>query len=128
MYSQCFSDWVNQVSELTEEEVVTIDGKSICGSTDSSRPKSAVHMVSAYASDNRVCLRPKVVDAKSNEITTIPMLLELLTIKGCVVTIDTMGCQVDIFKAIIKSRVMWVKSLKRRIVRELFKPSAFLIK
>jgi len=112
MFSQCFADWVNQVSELTEGEVIAIDGKSICGSADSSRPKSAVHIVSAYASDNRVCLRQKVVDTKSNEITAIPKLLELLTIKGCVVTIDAMGCQADISKDIINSEADYVLAVK----------------
>ena len=112
VFGQCFTDWVNQVSELTEGEVVSIDGKSICGSADSDRPKSAVHIVSAYASDNRVCLGQKAVDTKSNEITAIPKLLELLTVNGCVVTIDAMGCQTGIAKSIVKSGADYVLAVK----------------
>lgn len=112
VFGECFVDWINQVSSLTEGEVVAIDGKSICGSADSEKPKSAVHIVSAYASDNRVCLGQKAVDTKSNEITAIPKLLELLTIKGCVVTIDAMGCQTGITKDIIKSGADYVLAVK----------------
>ncbi len=112
VFGQCFTDWINQVSELTKGEVVAIDGKSICGSADSDKPKSAVHIVSAYASDNRVCLGQKAVDSKSNEITAIPKLLELLTIKGCVVTIDAMGCQTEIVESIVKSEADYVLAVK----------------
>ncbi len=111
-FSRCFIDWVNQVSELTEGEIVAIDGKSICGSAESGKPISAVHIVSAYASENRVCLGQKAVDTKSNEITAIPKLLDLLTIKGCVVTIDAMGCQTDIAEDIIKSGADYVLAVK----------------
>ncbi len=89
------------IYELTKGEVIAIDGKSICGSADSDCPKSAVHLVSAYASNNRVCLGQKSVDIKSNEITAIPKLLDLLTVRGCVVTIDAMGCQTDIVENIV---------------------------
>ena len=119
VFNQCFADWINQVSELTEGEVVAIDGKTICGSADSGKSKSAVHIVSAYASSNRICLGQKAVDTKSNEITAIPKLLELLTIKGCVVTIDAMGCQTDIAEDIIKSGADYVLAVKSN-QKELF--------
>lgn len=80
-------------------EVVAIDGKLMCGSADSDKPRSAVQKVSA--SDNRRCLGQKTVDTKSNKITNISKLQEILSIKGCVVTIETMGCQTNIAESII---------------------------
>ncbi len=111
-FNKCFINWVNEISELTDGEVIAVDGKTIRGSGDSDSSKSAIHMVSAYASQNRVCLGQKVTDMKSNEITAIPKLLDLLTIKGCVVTIDAMGCQTDIADKIIKSEADYVLAVK----------------
>lgn len=111
-FSICFANWINQISELTAGEVIAIDGKTICGSGDSSTAKSAIHVVSAYASQNRVCLGQITTDTKSNEITAIPKLLDLLTIKGCVVTLDAMGCQTDIANKIIKSEADYVLAVK----------------
>ncbi len=92
-FNQCFVDWINSISKLTEGEVVAIDGKTIRKSNNKSVGKSAYHMVSAYASENRVCLGQEVVDEKHNEITAIPKLLDTLAIKGCIVTLDAMGYQ-----------------------------------
>ncbi len=101
-FSECFTNWINTVSSLTEGEVIAIDGKSICGSGDSGNPKSALHVVSAYATENKLCLGQVTVDKKHNEIVAIPKVLELLAIKGCVVTIDAMGCQKEIASQIVK--------------------------
>lgn len=111
-FGKCFSSWINHISKLTEGEVVAIDGKTICGSGDSSISKSAIHVVSAYASENRVCLGQNAVDEKSNEITAIPKLLKLLTLKGCVITIDAMGCQTNIAEDIIDSGADYVLAVK----------------
>lgn len=111
-FTKCFINWINKISELTEGEVIAIDGKTICGSGDSGISQSAIHVVSAYASHNRVCLGQEATDLKSNEITAIPKLLDLLTIKGCVVTIDAMGCQIDIANKIIKSEADYVLAVK----------------
>ncbi|GHV41786.1 hypothetical protein FACS1894179_10190 [Bacteroidia bacterium] len=92
---QCFMDWTRSVADLCANEVVAIDGKSMCGSRTSDK-KSIVHMVSAWAEKNHIVLGQTKVDEKSNEITAIPKLLELLVLKGCIVTIDAMGCQKDI--------------------------------
>lgn len=100
-FSKCFTDWVNSIAELSQGEVVAIDGKSICKSGDKEKGKSALHVVSAYAVENRLCLGQEVVDEKSNEITAIPKLLDLLAIKGCIVSIDAMGCQKEIAKKIV---------------------------
>ena len=88
-----FISWVNAASQLTDGEVVAIDGKTVRRSFQTGNRKSAIHMVSAWACQNNLVLGQRKVNAKSNEITAIPALLELLELKGCIVTIDAMGCQ-----------------------------------
>ena len=111
-FSACFRDWVNSMAEFTGGEVVAIDGKTICGSADKTSGKSALHVVSAYASGNRLCLGQEVVSEKSNEITAIPALLKLLTVKDCIVTIDAMGCQKNIAGAIIEKEANYILMVK----------------
>jgi predicted transposase YbfD/YdcC len=106
-----FIQWTRSVACLTEGEVISIDGKSICGSRDKNK-KSIVHMVSAWAGVNNIVLGQVKVDDKSNEITAIPELLNLLVLKGCIVTIDAMGCQKDIAKAIISQEADYILALK----------------
>jgi len=111
-FSACFRDWVNSMAEFTGGEVVAIDGKTICGSDDKVSGKSALHVVSAYASGNRLCLGQEVVAEKSNEITAIPALLKLLTVKDCIITIDAMGCQKSIAGAIIEKEADYILMVK----------------
>ena len=111
-FTDCFTNWINSISELNESEVVPIDGKTIRNSNDDSSCKSAIHLVSAYASENRVCLGQVAVSEKSNEITAIPKLLDILTIKGCIVTIDAMGCQKKIAEKIIKKDADYILMVK----------------
>lgn len=111
-FSACFRDWVNSMAEITGGEVVALDGKTICGSDDKNSGKSALHVVSAYACGNRLCLAQQVVAEKSNEITAIPALLKLLTVKDCIITIDAMGCQKNIAGAIIKKEADYVLMVK----------------
>lgn len=111
-FSACFRDWVNSIAELTGGEVVAIDGKTICGSGDNLSGRSALHVVSAYASGNRLCLGQEAVAEKSNEITAIPALLELLTIKDCIITIDAMGCQKTIAEKIIEKEANYILMVK----------------
>ena len=108
---KCFLDWVRSVSRLTKGEVVSIDGKSICGSRDKGS-KSIVHMVSAWANANHMVLGQVKVNEKSNEITAIPKLLEVLELEGCIVTIDAMGCQREIAKKIIKKKADYILAVK----------------
>jgi predicted transposase YbfD/YdcC len=96
---------------LTQNEVIGIDGKAMCGSRDKNK-KSIVHMVSAWAGVNHIVLGQVKVDDKSNEITAIPELLNLLVLKGCIVTIDAMGCQRDIAAAIISGEADYILGLK----------------
>ncbi len=111
-FAKCFSNWVNSISELTKGEVVAVDGKTIRRSGDGSLGKSPLHVVSAYASGNRVCLGQEAVSGKSNEITAIPELLKVLDIKGCTVTIDAMGCQKKIAKQVLDSGADYILMVK----------------
>ncbi len=93
---RCFLGWVQQIVEATGAQVIPIDGKTIKGSYDRNHKQSALHVVSAWASEHRLLLGQVKVASKSNEITAIPALLELLDISGCIITLDAMGTQTQI--------------------------------
>jgi len=111
-FSRCFTLWVKAISEVTEGEVVAIDGKTLRRSFDRASSKAAIHMVSAWASKNSLVLGQVKTEEKSNEITAIPKLLEILHLEGCIVTIDAMGCQKAIVQAIVDKGADYVISLK----------------
>lgn len=110
--STCFIDWTNSINQLNTGEVIAIDGKRLRGSHDRYNNKAAIHMVSAFACDNGISLGQVTTNAKSNEITAIPELLNLLSIKGCTVTIDAMGCQKHIVKNILKNEANYILAVK----------------
>jgi predicted transposase YbfD/YdcC len=99
-----FIQWVQAVNEVTGGQIVPIDGKKLRRSHDKTLGKNAIHMVSAWAAENHVVLGQVKVDDKSNEITAIPQLLDLLEISGCIVTIDAMGCQREIARKIVEDK------------------------
>jgi predicted transposase YbfD/YdcC len=105
-----FLSWVRSVAQKTKGEIISIDGKTVCGSRDAKA--KAIHMVSAWANANQLVLGQVKTDEKSNEITAIPTLLEMLELKGCIVTIDAMGCQKDIAKQITEAKADYVFGLK----------------
>jgi predicted transposase YbfD/YdcC len=111
-FQACFMRWIAAVSEVISGQVVAIDGKVLRRSHDKGIGQAAIDMVSAWATANRLVLGQVKVDQKSNEITAIPQLLEALEISGCIVTIDAMGCQVDIAKKIIERGADYVLGLK----------------
>jgi predicted transposase YbfD/YdcC len=111
-FHQCFLGWVSQLSQVVSGMLVAIDGKTIRGSHDTALGRSALHMVSAWASANRIVLAQQAVNSKSNEITAIPELLEMLHLDGATVTIDAMGCQTEIVKTIINKNAEYVVALK----------------
>jgi len=111
-FGACFMAWVKAVMKITEREVIAIDGKTARGSRDEESGKAAIHMVSAWAQKNNLVLGQVKVDEKSNEITAIPELLQILAIKGCIITIDAMGCQKEIAKKIVKNGADYVLALK----------------
>jgi hypothetical protein len=96
----CFLEWVKEVAKLTKGEVVSIDGKTLRG-TQNRKGKTFVHRVSAWAPANNLVLGQVKVDDKSNEITAIPNLLDVLMLNDCIATIDAMGCQTEIAEKII---------------------------
>ncbi len=111
-FSKCFTKCINSVSVLTKGEVIAVDGKTIRGSASSDIKNSAIHVVSAYATENRLCLGQETVNKKENEIIAIPKLLELLAINGCIVTIDAMGCQKKVAKAILDRGADYILMVK----------------
>jgi predicted transposase YbfD/YdcC len=111
-FEKCLLSWIKSLHEITAGQVVAIDGKTLRRSFDKAAGKSAIHMVSAWASANHISLGQVVVDAKSNEITAIPKLLQILEISGCLVTIDAMGCQTEIADKIIESGADYVLAVK----------------
>lgn len=94
------------------EGVIAIDGKTLCNSGDEFRQTSPLHIVHAFATENQLLLGQLATNAKSNEITAIPELLKMLTIKGNVITIDAMGCQKEIVKQIREREGDYVIALK----------------
>ena len=107
---QCFLEWIRAVSGITEGRIISIDGKCLRGSKGNNT--SFVHMVSAWCNTNNMVLAQEKVDEKSNEITAIPALLEKLKIKGCIVTIDAMGCQRSIAEKIVEGEGDYLLSVK----------------
>lgn len=99
-FQKRFMRWVGQVFEVTKGQVVALDGKTLRGSHDKAIGKEAIHLVSAWASENGLVLGQRQVAGKSNEITAIPELLALLNVTGCIVTIDAMGCQTALAQTI----------------------------
>ena len=95
-FIQCFVHWVQSIHAVTQGVVIAVDGKTVRASLDRASGQNPLHVVSAWASENRVALGEVMVDEKSNEITAIPKLLALLELKGAIITIDAMGCQKDI--------------------------------
>lgn len=109
---KCFIQWVQSKLNLAADGVVSIDGKAQRGTAKKGSPHSFVHIVSAWAATHHLTLGQLKVDGKSNEITAIPQLLEVIDIEGTIVTIDAMGCQTDIADKIVKKDADYVLALK----------------
>jgi predicted transposase YbfD/YdcC len=109
-FQACFREWVQAVQEALTIKHVAIDGKTLRGS--GSATLGPLHLVSAWATAQRLSLGQVAVDAKSNEITAIPVLLELLDLHGAIVTIDAMGCQKAIARKIIDQAGDYILTVK----------------
>jgi predicted transposase YbfD/YdcC len=126
-FQQCFLNWIKAINKMTSGEVIAIDGKSLRHSYDKEAGLKAIHMVSAWATENRLVLGQVKVDKKSNEITAIPELLKTLELSGTLVTIDAMGCQKEIVKLLTEQDADYVITLKKnqgqlyKNVEQLFK-------
>ena len=112
-FEKCLLSWIQAVQEVTENRLIAIDGKTLRGSYDRGDGKAAIHMVSAWAIENKLSLGQVVVDEKSNEITAIPELLRVLALSGAIVTIDAMGCQKEIAELIREGKGDYVLAVKR---------------
>jgi predicted transposase YbfD/YdcC len=110
-FRRCFVAWVAETTGCPPD-VVAIDGKTSRRSYQKKDAKEPIHMVSAFAARQRLVLGQIKVDAKSNEITAIPALLEMMEIEGAVITIDAMGCQRAIAELILKKKADYIFSLK----------------
>ena len=108
-----FSHWMGEVTTLLEDEVIAVDGKTLRRARNAKDGHSFVHMVSAWASASKVVLGQVKTGKKSNEIVAIPKLLDLLSIKGCIVTIDAMGCQKDIVEQIVDKGADYIIPVKK---------------
>jgi predicted transposase YbfD/YdcC len=111
-FRRCFVAWVRAVVGDSEPQVVAIDGKTARRSHDRGTGQEALHLVSAWATTSGLVLGQVATDAKSNEITAIPVLLRLLDLAGAVVTTDAMGCQTAIATQIVEQRADYVLALK----------------
>jgi predicted transposase YbfD/YdcC len=110
-FENCFLEWVQSISGVIQG-VIAVDGKTLRRSHDQPNGKQAVHMVSAWASENRLVLAQLATEEKSNEITAIPILLRTLALSGCLVTIDAMGAQTAIAAQIIDQDGEYALALK----------------
>ena len=109
--SQSFESWVKEfMNDL--KGVIAIDGKTIRGSKKESSGKGAIHVLSAFAHENGLVIASQKVDSKTNEITAIPELLDMLSLKECIITIDAMGTQREIASKIIEKKADYVLALK----------------
>ena len=111
-FQLAFYEWVWAVNDIIQGQVINIDGKCLRGSDEQRLGKRAIYMVSAWAVENEIVLGQRKVDEKSNEITAIPELLKILSISGCIVTIDAMGTQTNIAKTIREAKADYVLSVK----------------
>jgi predicted transposase YbfD/YdcC len=110
-FKQAFLSWIKDISRLTDGDLVSIEGKTVCGSRYGNS-KRAIHTVSAWSRANQLSLGQVKVDEKSNKITAISQLLNVLALKGCLVTIDAMGCQRDIAAQIIEKEADYLLAVK----------------
>ena len=111
-FQERFLGWVRQLGPLTAGEIVAMDGKQMRGAKDIPAGKEGLYMVSAWAVEQGIVLGQRKVDDKSNEITAIPELLDVLALEGCVVTIDALGCQTEIAEKIVKAQADYVLAVK----------------
>ena len=112
LFHSCFQRWIQEVFEITAGQVIPIDGKTARRSHNKRASKPAIHMVHAWAAANGILLGQLKTEEKSNEITAIPELLKILEIKGCIVTIDAMGCQREIAEKIIDKEADYILAVK----------------
>ena len=111
-FERCFLHWIHSLTQKTQGRLVAIDGKTLRRSFDRASKKAAIHMVSAWCQSNQLVLGQLATDAKSNEITTIPKLLDLLDLEGAIVTADALNCQKSIARKVIEAGADYLLQVK----------------
>lgn len=109
-FSKCFTQWMKDVTEMSKGTIVSIDGKTARGTAE--KGKKAIHIVNAWCSSNKMILGQVKTDEKSNEITAVPELLDMLFIEGCIVTVDALNSQKKTIEKIVKKKADYVVALK----------------
>jgi predicted transposase YbfD/YdcC len=111
-FRACFAAWMQQVAAVLPTEVIALDGKTLRRSHDRLNGREAIHLISAWASRNQLVLAQERVESKANEITALPQLLQVLAVKGCLVSIDAIGCQREIAQQILDQGGDYLLALK----------------
>ena len=111
-FERCFRAWTRRVEEKTDGEVVAVDGKTLRGSRDRASGEGPLHLVEAWATGQELMLGQKRSEDGTNEIATIPELLKVLTLEGCIITTDAMGCQTSVAEAVVGAEADYVLRLK----------------
>jgi predicted transposase YbfD/YdcC len=111
-FERCFVAWTQALRPSSQEQFIALDGKALRGSFAHGWDKTPIHMVSAYASDQRLILGQLKVESKENEIVALPRLLAMLDLRKTTVTIDAMGCQKEIARQIVQAKGHYVLALK----------------
>ncbi len=112
-FRRCFIQWVQAVYQVTDGQVIGVDGKKLRRSYDTHAGKAALWLVNAWASQAQLALGQAAVDEQSNEITAIPALLNVLALQGCIVTLDAIGCQTEIAQLIVEKEADYILSVKQ---------------
>jgi predicted transposase YbfD/YdcC len=113
IFKKQFLKWVQEIREITDGQVISIDGKTVRRSFDKEKGNKAIHLVNAWCNENQLFLAQEKVYEKSNEITAIPKLLDILDVNGCIITMDAMGYQREIAKKIIEKKADYVLAIKQ---------------
>lgn len=109
-FEKCFSNFMGHIAQKTNHEIVSIDGKTLRGSRNGKQ--KPIHMISAWANENQMVLEQIITDEKSNEITAVPELIDMLDVSGCIVTADAMNCQKHTVPKIVDGNADYVLGLK----------------
>jgi predicted transposase YbfD/YdcC len=111
-FCKYFTEWVQALRKGIDKEVIAIDGKAVKGSAERSKGKKSLYYVSAYASENQLVLCQEVADEKSNEITAVPKLLDMIECKGAIITVDALNCQTKIVEKVIEKQADYLFAIK----------------
>lgn len=111
-FCKYFTEWVQTLRKSIDKEVIAIDGKAVKGSAERSKGKKSLYYVSAYAYENQLVLSQEVADEKSNVITAVPKLLDMIECKGAIITVDALNCQIKIVEKVIEKQADYLFAIK----------------